>query len=448
MTASLFTSVATALIALASASTPGPAEPARNRIVIPVATATPTAPRRRVVVPDPPTGLTLAGPADCSLPAVRAAVGGTDEACRARLNDGAVVMRWNPYHEADCANPADCFVGGYRLYPYRGNAPEAIIAGQERTAAVVAGAKLGDCFVVRAFRNPHESRNSGARCVTVIHTTQRLVLGPTEIGQFQAMVHDNNDHDYCTRRSWDSGWVASEPWGFTVHTQTLKPDPNAGGAGLRLTIGRLAVEHPGTKPFACEESLLHVWRGYLHFTVPTEARQANASIVFAFTPLGNAQARAQCFGYLWRPRHWAYRRPEGGASGTIGSNDGLLLDAADAIGEMSLGPSRASFDISNDPAVRMTGAIGMALVARGDGLDTNDVAHADLHRGKYLAAGGSTTCGVNDPHLEVSYVRTQSIPAPLLPPEPEQYYQLPQKTPEPQIPNFSRTRATPTPSPH
>jgi len=371
-----------------------------------------TANRQIAKTPQPPSGLAVADLADCAYSQIIDAAGRSTYNCRALLNDGKVVLRWKP---ADCTEAAACGVEGYRVHEYRTDAQVAEV-GEGRNAVLVPGAKLGDCYVVRAYNFLKESRNSNARCVTVMRTTQRLTLGPSEIGQFQAMVHDNVDHGYCTRRSWSKTW-ASEPWGFIVHTSSVKLNPNNPVDGMRMTVGWLGITDPGTKPFPCEEGLMHVWRGYLVFTVPSEARQANANVVFAFTPVGDGRATGTCFHYLWRANRWVYRQ-EQGYSPTIGINDGRMLDHdKNPLGLLVLAAGRASFDLSNDQAFRNSGQIALELAAFHDGLNTDEIAHPSLHRGLYMPPSGNATCGANNPHLEITYPRTQSTTAPYIPPD-------------------------------
>jgi hypothetical protein len=363
--------------------------------------------------PDPPTGLTEAAPSDCdSKPAVRAVAGGSADACRTQLNNGAVVFWWNPYSHDGCTIRSQCFLSSYGVYKYHTPVLVASVTGETQTAALIPGAKLGDCFNVRARRATLESSNSHGRCVTVVRSTNRQTLSPTEIGQFQAMVHDNADSSFCTRRSWDTTWAA-EGWGFKVHTSVLKAATN-NTAGSRLTIGWLGQFHPGTQPFACPEGLTHVYRGYMTFDVPAEARTGNSSIVFAFTPAVATGSLDTCFHYLWAPHHWYYNLGQG-ASPTIGYNDSRLLDhEGDALGYLSLSDGRASFDFSSDAGVRSTGHIAVMLAAMQDGLNTDDVAHAVLHEGRYFPPSGNAVCGANNPHIEINYVRAQSTSAPVL----------------------------------
>jgi hypothetical protein len=354
-----------------------------------------------------PENLIFAGPGDCGSAAVAAAVGGSVDVCRARLSDGAIVASWDP---APCSGSA-CGSIGFRLYNASPKSLVREVPGTSRSVLIV-GARLGDCYTVRAFGFGSESTDSIVSCVTKLTTTHHASYGPSESGEFRGVVHDNADADWCTRRSWDTSW-SGEPWGFVTHTNVLKTDPNAPSAATSFTVGSFAQTHPGTKPFPCPEGLVQVWRSYA-FVLPPDAASGLSSAVLAFDPVGKSGDLTTCFRYLWNAHRWTYRGANS-SSALIGLDDGRMLDHdATPLATVQFADGKANVDLSGNAALK-NGALTVEFALAQDGFDTNEAAHPSLHQGKYLSSPGSNLCSVRNPHLDVAYVTTQTSISPLAP---------------------------------
>jgi hypothetical protein len=368
------------------------------------------------IPPSPPAGLSLARPADCSAnDVVKRAFGGDVAACWDRLAHRGVAVYWHPYREANCVDrPVLCrHIKGFRLYDARNGSRIAEAIGENAQALIIPNGALGDCYLLRAFRGAVESGNSNHLCITEVTDTQTIVLGPSTITQFRAIGHDNKDSYYCSERSWAKEW-SGEPWGFVAGSRKkLILDPRSGWRGIHLQIMSQAIENPGTKPFDCPEGWSQTMRAALEFVVPQTLRQRMVAATFnaAFEPLGRWQ---RCFEYLWWPRFWFFAGAMGGSEFAGGwTFNGRILSVEPSPLALTIDPGQISLDVYSYPPFRSTGRISFALALR-DFFPDNEITRLTLHRGHYIFKDEDDGCRIDDPHIEVKYLVTQTTPQPII----------------------------------
>ena len=329
---------------------------------------------------------------------------------------GDVAFYWDAYRDAGCIDPAACTVTGYDIVDFRTKASVAKVSDQGTTATEISHAKLGDCFSIRAARIK-EGPESTPHCVLAVRTTTNRFVGPSQIGQFQAVIHDNADSSYCTRRSWDPSW-AQEPWGFSTAIHSFTEPAGNTGRGYHAHgrtdlsrapgLGAVSLPRISRPGLACRT----------RFDLPAEAKAANASIVFAFTPGGVPSDYSNCFEYLWNPHRWFIHEGPAGhyTSPLMGDINGKVLDHDDnAIGTLTLASGRASYTYGQDQSILGAGHMAVELSMFTDGLNSTDLGNPRLHAGNYPFGNRSTFCGAKDPHIELSYVNVQTTAQPVLP---------------------------------